>query len=110
MWPDSKEAWCTGESVFGCAAKTLRLRGAAAAQTFFLSAGGERRCIVQALSDSSFGAFGRVFVSAARKRRRTHAGAKRLRSLALSVHAPACKSRGGCAAGAVASDERKQLR
>jgi len=66
MWPDSKEGWCTDASVFARAAKTLRSRGAAAAQAFFLSAGGERRCIVQASSVTSFGAFGRVFVPAAR--------------------------------------------
>jgi hypothetical protein len=66
MWPDSKEGWCTEASVFARAAKTLRSRGAVAAQAFFFSAGGERRCIVQASSVTSSGTFGRVFVSAAR--------------------------------------------
>jgi hypothetical protein len=44
MWPDLKESWCTAASVFAHAAKTLRSRGAAAAQSFFLCASGERRC------------------------------------------------------------------
>jgi hypothetical protein len=46
--------------------KTLRFRGAAAAQAFFLSAGGKRRCVVPSSSVIGFGAFGRVFVPAAR--------------------------------------------
>jgi hypothetical protein len=46
--------------------KTLRSRGAAATQSFFLAAGGERRYIVPSLSVIGFGAPGRVFVFAAR--------------------------------------------
>jgi hypothetical protein len=48
------------------AVKTLRFRGAAAAQSFFLSADGERRCGVPSSSVIGFGELGRVFVLAAR--------------------------------------------
>jgi hypothetical protein len=44
MWPDPKESERVEVNVFARAAKTLRSRGAAAAQSFFLCASGERRC------------------------------------------------------------------
>jgi len=48
------------------AMKTLRFRGAAAVQAFYLMAGGERRCVVPNSSVIGFGELGRAFVPAAR--------------------------------------------
>jgi hypothetical protein len=62
MWPDPKRGSVVLGPTPSLALKTLRLRGAAAAEAFLLSAGGERRCVGGSSSVSGFGALGRVFV------------------------------------------------
>ena len=54
------------------ALKNLRLRGAAAAEAFFLLAGGKRRCVRADSNITSFGALGRVFVYRGVTADRTH--------------------------------------
>jgi hypothetical protein len=65
MWPDPKSVGASKQAS-SLSLKTLRSRGAAATQSFFLSAGGERRYVVPSLSVIGFEALGRVFVFAAR--------------------------------------------
>jgi hypothetical protein len=66
------------------AAKTLRSRGAAAADAFFLSAGGERRCVVP--SRSSPASERSVEFSFPRRERRSHVRPHGLESLSSCGH------------------------
>jgi hypothetical protein len=67
MWPDPKESECVETSAFARAEDSSFTRRFAA-EPFFLLAGGERRCIIPALSNVGFRTLGRVFVSAAHDR------------------------------------------
>ena len=60
MWPDPERAGALKQAS-SLAAKTLRSRGAAPRKRSLI-AGGERRCVVQGVSNIGFGELGRVFV------------------------------------------------
>jgi hypothetical protein len=98
MSPDPKEGSRAKSNAFALCRKQLRSRGAAAGETFFLSVGGERRCVVPSSSVIGFGALGRVFVSAARTPvARTAVSLRSLRSSVRRSGVPACRSSVGVA-------------
>ena len=96
MWPDPERAGALKQAS-SLAAKTLRSRGAAPRKRSLI-AGGERRCVVQGVSNIGFGELGRVFVY-----RGANAGRKYgCAVLSRLAHAPSIKRAGVQFIGGVA--------